>query len=76
LEAIAEYRGMLNQPERRIFDSLPLPEKARQLEVDRQYPAGVPPGVPDPFAASGKYRSPGWRTYYATRAGFRHRRAA
>ncbi len=75
LEAIAEYRGMLNEPERRIFDSMPLAEKAQQLEVERQYPEGVPPNVPDPFAASGRRRNASWRMYYATRAGFRHRRA-
>lgn len=75
LEAIGEYRNRLDKPERRIFDSLPLAEKAREVAVEAQFPEGVPPDVPDPFAASGKHRSPSWRLYYATRAGFRHRRA-
>lgn len=75
LEAIGEYRSQLNQPERRIFDSLPLADKARELQVEAQYREGVPPDVPDPFTASGRHRSASWRLYYATRAGFRHRRA-
>jgi hypothetical protein len=75
LEAIGEYRKRLNRPERRIFDSLPLPEKVQELEVETQYPEGVPPDVPDPFATSPRHRSANWRLYYATRAGFRHRRA-
>ena len=74
-EAIGEYRSRLNQPERRIFDSLPLADKARELEVEAQYPEEVPPDVPDPFGTSVRHRSPSWRLYYATRAGFRHRRA-
>jgi hypothetical protein len=75
LEAISEYRSRLDQPERRIFDRLPLADKARELEVEAHYPDGVPPDVPDPFAASGRHRSASWRLHYATRAGFRHRRA-
>jgi hypothetical protein len=75
LEAIGEYRKRLTQPERRIFDSLSLAEKVRELEVETQFPETVPPDVPDPFAASGRHRSASWRLYYATRAGFRHRRA-
>jgi hypothetical protein len=75
LEAIGEYRNRLNQPERRIFDSLPLADKARELEVEAKYPDGVPPDVPDPFATSPRHRSASWRLYYATRAGFRHRQA-
>lgn len=75
LEAIGEYRSQLNQPERRIFDSLPLADKAQELEVEARYPEGVPPDVPDPFGTSVRHRSASWRLYYATRAGFRHRRA-
>lgn len=75
LDAIGEYRKWLKRPERRIFDSLPLPEKIQELEVETQFPDAVPPDVPDPFAASGSHRGASWRLYYATRAGFRHRRA-
>lgn len=75
LEAIGEYRSKLNRPEQRIFDSLPLADKAQEVEVDARYPEGVPPDVPDPFATSPRHRSASWRLYYATRAGFRHRRA-
>src|SRR5277367_6078513 len=38
LEAIGEYRSRLNRPERRIFDSLPLADKARELEVETHFP--------------------------------------
>lgn len=75
LEAIGEYRSLLDQPERRIFDSLPLADKARELEVEARYPEGVPPGDPDPFGTSDRHRGASWRLYYATRAGFRLRRA-
>jgi hypothetical protein len=76
LKSMGEYRSRLNDPERRIFDSLPLAEKARELVVEEQYPGGVPPDIPDPFAESGKYRSKHWNLFYSTRAGFRNRRAA
>jgi hypothetical protein len=75
LEAIGEYRRRLNWPERRIFDSLPLADKARQVAAETQFPEGVPPDIPDPFGTSVRHRSASWRLYYATRAGFRHRRA-
>jgi hypothetical protein len=75
LEAIAEYRGTLNEPERRIFDSLPLAEKARELKVEQLFPEGVPADIPDPYAEPARFRSAHWRLMYATRAGFRHRRA-
>jgi len=75
LEAIGEYRSQLDRAEQRIFDSLPLAVKAQELEVDARYPEGVPPDAPDPFATSPRHRSASWRLHYATRAGFRHRRA-
>lgn len=76
LEAMGEYRSRLNNPERRIFDSLPLAEKALEIKVEEQYPDGVPPSIPDPFAESGKYRNKHWNLFYSARAGFRNRRAA
>jgi hypothetical protein len=75
LEAMGEYRSRLNQPERRIFDSLPLAEKARELKIEELFPEGVPSSIPDPFAEPVRFRSAHWRLMYATRAGFRHRRA-
>src|SRR5205823_1594901 len=74
LEAMGEYRSRLNNPERRIFDSLPLAEKALEIAVEEQYPDGVPPNIPDPFAESGKHRNKHWNLLYANRAGFRNRR--
>ena len=76
LEAMGEYRSRLNDPERRMFDRLPLAEKALDVEVAEHYPDGVPPNIPDPFAESGKYRNKHWNLFYSTRAGFRNRRAA
>ena len=74
IETREEYRSKLAERERSIFDRLPITAQDRLLAVNRAYPEGVPPDIPDPFI--GSHRESGWQLFYASRAGIRQRALA
>jgi len=71
VEGRTAYRSQLTENTRREFDKLSIKQQEVYRRVARTFPDRIPPDVPDPF--SGPNRSSGWRLYYATRTGGRHR---
>jgi hypothetical protein len=74
IETREGFRSKLTEPERSLFDRLPITWQDQELKVDREFPDGVPRDQPDPF--TGPHRDSLWRLSYATRAGIRLRAVA
>jgi hypothetical protein len=66
IEAREVFRTTLTPYQRTAFNRLSVSGQDRVRLAIQQYPDGIPPDVPDPFA--GRDRGFLWRLYYSSRA--------
>jgi hypothetical protein len=65
IKARREYREQLSERDRSEFNRDSIKEQDQLRRTLQQYPDGVPPDIPDPFA--GRHRNSIWRQYYSSR---------
>jgi hypothetical protein len=76
IEARREFRELLSDRDRSVFNALSITEQDRFRAAVQRYPEHVPPSDPDPFDGRPFFRGSLWRLYYSTRGGIRRRATA